>query len=1316
MRLACFQLKKENSVTKNTQETAQPNIVNLDSITENTQEPVQSSNVEPDSIEEKSPENIQPNIVYPDNITENSQEFRNEIVVSNIKLTQQDNTELLAVSSPPDGTSLDILTLSSWEPSSEETARLQQAQIIVTNSQEAIGNKSSREDIFSFTENSNLSRDEQNDPDELEKQRELLDSDAIFEENSVINSIFPLLDESLDQVTISTQENSDQISSCNTAHTMENERGFEMWWYDAFERRSKGHVYLFGKQYEKSIDDYTSCCVLVKNIQREIYVLPRVFKMSATGEEINEAVHISDVKDEIQTIFASENIKSWEAQVCTRKYVFGLPNIPSEAEYLKINYSYEDPELPNDLTGKTFLHIFGLTTSPLERFIMERKVMGPGWIVFENAVITDQKQSWSKINATVNSPSFCEVIESQRKDPPLKILSIKCQTSIKGDELLTVSGILINKDLNKQASFDSPIISKFSVIRLLTGTSYPSDIDEALDKEKIKKSHEIRLECTEPALLSYLIAKINRLDPDIIVGHNVWNNDLNMLLHKFKKNNTSYWHKLGKLQLESWPKISNNIADPVTYEMNLLMSGRLVCDLFLASKELVRCRSYDLSELAKSQLNIDRTEIDLFCPASYYQNSSDILKLINHGLSDAQLALSVILELQILSLSKQLTRLAGNLWSSSINGGAHTDRNDHLLYHAFYNNTYICPDKKEYRSNIHAIAEGNGSSQNENPTYSGGLVLEPVSGLYDKYVLLLDFNSLYPSIIQEYNMCFTTMNLQKYSINDDSANIILQEMGASQHVGILPKLIKKLVKRREQVKRAMEIPDTNSSILNQYDVEQKALKLTSNTVYGCLGSPYSRFYARPLAMSITSKGRDILRNTVDLVEASGMEVIYGDTDSIMIKTNEKEFSKVKELGMFFKQKVNAEYKKLQIDVEGYFKHTLLLKKKKYGATKVTERSDGLIESVEVKGLDSTHRNYCSFSQTALQYVLEIILSEKSTNDFIEDIYSYLKSLKSKVESASIPKKEFIIQKKLSKSPEDYTLIKKYPHVVVAAEMKRRGQIVRAGDFIQFIMCKNDNEDGQTVIPRIPKDVFENKAQINYEWYMVNQIIAPITRLYAPIDELSVQSLAEHIGVEHKAAEVEILERARKNDSPNLCLLNDPKRFKCCDKLLLECSLCETKNEFGGLIKKTHENSVVSGLVCTCCGEDMDTASVQVQVIFAARKYIKKYYQSPNQCDRPLCGFETKEVLQISDKCPMNECFGNLTRKFSERMLYTQLAYFSYLFDSEAAKKELNGLSTEIENAEKICEQEQDKIFTVRSELDKYIKCSGYRYLNFLEIM
>lgn len=127
------------------------------------------------------------------------------------------------------------------------------------------------------------------------------------------------------------------------------------------------------------------------------------------GEETSETVDISDVRKEIQELFLSKNIKSWNAEICTRKYTFGLSNVPFETEYLKINYSYKgkmnkmqdklreillsnritDPELPSDLSGKTFLYIFGLNTTPLERFIIQNDIMGPGWIAFKNATLTD---------------------------------------------------------------------------------------------------------------------------------------------------------------------------------------------------------------------------------------------------------------------------------------------------------------------------------------------------------------------------------------------------------------------------------------------------------------------------------------------------------------------------------------------------------------------------------------------------------------------------------------------------------------------------------------------------------------------------------------------------------------------------------------------------------------------------------------------------------------------------------------------------------------------------------------------------------------
>lgn len=100
-----------------------------------------------------------------------------------------------------------------------------------------------------------------------------------------------------------------------------------------------------------------------------------------------------------------------------------------------------------------------------------------------------------------------------------------------------------------------------------------------------------------------------------------------------------------------------------------------------------------------------------------------------------------------------------------MNGGR-AERNEYILLHEFHRLKYICPDKFWGKKTANAAAkaeaeenEGNGApaGKSKKDKYKGGLVFEPKRGLWDKYILVMDFNSLYPSIIQEYNIDFTTV-------------------------------------------------------------------------------------------------------------------------------------------------------------------------------------------------------------------------------------------------------------------------------------------------------------------------------------------------------------------------------------------------------------------------------------------------------------------------------------------------------------------------------------------------------------------------------
>lgn len=159
-----------------------------------------------------------------------------------------------------------------------------------------------------------------------------------------------------------------------------------------------------------------------------------------------------------------------------------------------------------------------------------------------------------------------------------------------------------------------------------------------------------------------------------------------------------------------------------------------------------------------------RQELDYEAALKTWATSKEgLMNFANHCDTDTYFVAALVLRLQMLSLTKVLTNIAGNSWARTLSG-TRAERNEYILLHEFHRNKYICPDKYSNRQQQKAqekVPEGDEDEsvdKKKKDKYKGGLVFEPEKGLYDKFVLVMDFNSLYPSIIQEYNICFTTVD------------------------------------------------------------------------------------------------------------------------------------------------------------------------------------------------------------------------------------------------------------------------------------------------------------------------------------------------------------------------------------------------------------------------------------------------------------------------------------------------------------------------------------------------------------------------------
>lgn len=1135
---------------------------------------------------------------------------------------------------------------------------------------------------------------------------------------------------------------------------------FRFFWFDYCE--VDGSLILFGKVPTKE-GKVVSGALQINGMARELFFLPRKFRTVEGEEDTSDPVTPMDVHKEIVPLlmdhFKLENVR---AKPETMKYAFELSGVPKESEYLKVLLPFKTNKnrrttLPAELTGETFSHVFGTNTNIFEAFVVQRNIMGPCWLEISNPDFNSfQNSCHCQVEVAVNSPNFIKPVQDKTPPPNLTITSIALQTvmNLKQNKQEVVAVTLSTfRNLPQDAPIDekTQAADTVTLVRPVDVPSLPPGLNALAKKQDLN----LRTFPNEKALLNCFAAMIKSQDPDVFIGHRLENISLDVLVHRMYDLKVTTWSNLGRRNRKVWPDRFGKTSSGFNNNLQIreIFHGRLLCDIAneLGQSLTPKCQSWDLVEMYDIVCHKTHPFLEVnYNNPQFNEDANILLMALKDNANNCKISAEIAFAIQILSLSKQLTNLAGNAWSHTL-FGTRAGRNEFILLHEFHRNNYICPDKEDkFHKSTNFVQQAKlenadddqtSATSNKKPKYQGGLVFEPEKGLHKNYVLVMDFNSLYPSIIQEFNICFTTVDRDAYNLTQDEEKDLPTLPEKDSNAGVLPKLLNTLVSRRREVKKLLKDPKSTPVEKAQYDIKQQALKLTANSMYGCLGYVNSRFYAKPLAMLVTNKGREILMDTRQVAESVGLRVVYGDTDSVMIDTGVTELKEAIKIGNEFKVQVNERYKLLELDIDNAFKRILLHAKKKYAAmdSSIDPKTGKEVLKLEVKGLDMRRREYCQLSKEISTFILNKILKDADTEQSLIEIYEYLESMTNQIKNNEIPVAKYKINNKLSKDPANYPNGKSMPQVQAALRLREQGKVIKAGSVITFVITAPQDEQDQASHAeraRAFQEVIAKgstlKPDANY--YLEKQIFAPVERLLERIDGVDMMRVASSLSIDTK----KYILRVKNSESsgglvPLESSISDSERFRQSSHLILNCK-CGKSFRYGGIQASNDYKVSFKGIVCNGCNQLFSTIKLNSQLEQAIRLHIATYYAGWLTCDDLACGITTRQISVYGKRCIGSlgkafGCKGIMRYKYSDKALYNQLLYFDALFDVDKAKKsKLRPLYDSLDDnasnippplpkgkLEALAEQNRETFETSKEVVEKYLNNCGRRYVNMASI-
>lgn len=383
--------------------------------------------------------------------------------------------------------------------------------------------------------------------------------------------------------------------------------------------------------------------------------------------------------------------------------------------------------------------------------------------------------------------------------------------------------------------------------------------------------------------------------------------------------------------------------------------------------------------------------------------------------------------------------------------------------------------------------------------YEGALVLDPAVGAHDD-VRVIDFASLYPSVIQTFNISpdtlLRTAEARDTARSSDTPLVIAPKTGATfraDEVGMFPAALDDLVARRKELQATQKMMAAGSPEWEEADGVSKALKVVINSFYGVMGLPSSRYYVRECAETVSLGSRWVTESLLEFIakEWPSLRVVAGDTDSAFLLGSDADVTAMV-------QRFNDEHmpsllprygcrrNTIHLEYEKVLRRAILVSKKHYaasvGAYKGTAAKAG---TIEVKGLEYRRGDQVRLARSMQKEVIDLLLRDGPMPEAVE-CERVARQWRERLRVGDIELADVVVQQTLTK--DEYATKTPPPHARVAEIMKARGEDISPGTRIRYWIAGSKPKFD----PRPASDF--DAALVDRGYYWEHRVWPPTRRL------------------------------------------------------------------------------------------------------------------------------------------------------------------------------------------------------------------------------